>query len=190
MLSGFDATRCSITQRRMQHRFDENSLQWRHNGNDIASNHQPHHCLLNRLFGCRPKNASKFSVTGLCAGNSPGTGEFPAQMASNAGNVSIWWRHHVKHASTVVTKYPISSSRSISGISAVTALQTKCPCYNGMLCVSLWTTYKYGMNKSLNLTKHCGLYLFIRALYNFQLQILMNALLRKSVSGSIQCRCI
>ena len=23
-----------------------------------------------------------------------GTGEFPAQMASNAGNVSIWWRHH------------------------------------------------------------------------------------------------
>ena len=24
------------------------------------------------------------------------TGEFPAQMASNAQNVSIWWRHHVK----------------------------------------------------------------------------------------------
>ena len=22
------------------------------------------------------------------------TGEFPAQMASNADNVSIWWRHH------------------------------------------------------------------------------------------------
>ena len=34
-------------------------------------------------------------VTGLCAGNSPGTGEFPGQMASNAENVSIWWRHHV-----------------------------------------------------------------------------------------------
>ena len=27
-------------------------------------------------------------------GNSPGTGEFSAQMASNAENVSIWWRHH------------------------------------------------------------------------------------------------
>ena len=24
----------------------------------------------------------------------PVTGEFPAQMASNAENVSIWWRHH------------------------------------------------------------------------------------------------
>ena len=34
-------------------------------------------------------------VTGLCAGNSPVTGEFPAQMASNAVKVSIWWRHHV-----------------------------------------------------------------------------------------------
>ena len=28
-------------------------------------------------------------------GNSPVTGEFPAQRASNAENVSIWWRHHV-----------------------------------------------------------------------------------------------
>ena len=69
-------------------------LRWRHNGNDGVSNHQPHHCLLNRLFGCRSKKASKLRVTGLCAGNSPGTGEFPAQMASNAENVSIWWRHH------------------------------------------------------------------------------------------------
>ena len=29
----------------------------------------------------------------LC-GNSRGTGEFPAQMANNAENASIWWRHH------------------------------------------------------------------------------------------------
>ena len=37
---------------------------------------------------------SKFCVTGLCEGNSPVTGEFPAQRASNAESVSIWWRHH------------------------------------------------------------------------------------------------
>ena len=37
----------------------------------------------------------KLRVTGLCAGNSPGTGEFPVQMASNEENVSIWWRRHV-----------------------------------------------------------------------------------------------
>ena len=70
------------------------SLLWRHNEPDDVSNHQPHDCLLNRLFGHRSKNTSKLRVTGLCAGNSPETGEFPAQMASNAENVSIWWRHH------------------------------------------------------------------------------------------------
>ena len=51
---------------------------------------------LNRLFRRRSKKTSKLRVTGLCAGNSPGTGELPAQMASNAKNVSIWWRHHEK----------------------------------------------------------------------------------------------
>ena len=70
------------------------SLQWRHNGRSSVSNHQPHDCLLNRLFQRRSKKTSKLRVTGLCAGNSPGTGGFPAQMASNAENVSIWWRHH------------------------------------------------------------------------------------------------
>ena len=40
------------------------------------------------------RKKSKLRVTGLCVGNSPGTGEFSAQMASNAENVSIWWRLH------------------------------------------------------------------------------------------------
>ena len=40
------------------------------------------------------KKTSKLRVTGLCVGNSPVTDEFPAQRASNAENVSIWWRHH------------------------------------------------------------------------------------------------
>ena len=62
------------------------ALQWRHNGGDIASNHQPQDSLLNRWFRRRSKITSKLRVTGLCAGNSPGTGEFPAQMASNAEN--------------------------------------------------------------------------------------------------------
>ena len=30
-------------------------------------------------------------------GNWPVTDEFPVQMASNAQNASIWWRHHLKH---------------------------------------------------------------------------------------------
>ena len=38
---------------------------------------------------------SSASLAFLCAGISPVTGEFPAQTASNAENVSIWWRHHL-----------------------------------------------------------------------------------------------
>ena len=53
------------------------SLQWRHNGRDGVSNHQPHHCLLNRIFRWRSKKTSKLRVTGLCVGNSPVTGESP-----------------------------------------------------------------------------------------------------------------
>ena len=69
------------------------SLEWRHNEHDGISNHQPHHCLLKHLLGHRSKKTSKLPVTGLCAGNSPVTSEFPIHMASNVENVSIWWRH-------------------------------------------------------------------------------------------------
>ena len=70
------------------------TLRWRHNGGDSVSNHQPRESLLRRLIRRTSKKISKLRVTGLCAGNSPETGEFPAQMASSAENVSIWWRHH------------------------------------------------------------------------------------------------
>ena len=72
-------------------------LQWRHNGHDGVSNHQPYDCLLNCLFRHRSKKTSKLRVTGLCDGNSPVTGEFPAQRASKAEHVSIWWRHNANY---------------------------------------------------------------------------------------------
>ena len=52
--------------------------------------------LLNSLFRYRSHKISKLRVTGLCEGNSPVAGEFPAQRTSNAKNISIWWRHHGK----------------------------------------------------------------------------------------------
>ena len=47
------------------------------------------------------KKTSKLRVTGLCVGNSTGTSEFPSQRASNAENVSIWWRHHAQLKSRI-----------------------------------------------------------------------------------------
>ena len=60
-----------------------NAITVTHNERDSVSNHQRLYCLLNRLFRRRAKITSKLRVTGLCA-----------QRASNAENVSIWWRHH------------------------------------------------------------------------------------------------
>ena len=71
-------------------------LRGHHNGSNGVSNHQPHDCLLNHLFTHRSKTTSKLHVTGLCVGNSPGTSEFPTQMASNTENVYISWCHHAK----------------------------------------------------------------------------------------------
>ena len=81
------------------------TLQWRHNVRDGVSNHQPHDCLLNRLFRRRSEKTSNLRVTGFCEGNSPVTGEFPAQRASNAENVSIWWRHHEKR-NLLLSQFP------------------------------------------------------------------------------------
>ena len=62
------------------------SLLWRHNGCDGVSSHQPQDCLLNRLFRHRSKKTPKLRVAGFCAGKSPKTGEFPAQMTSACRN--------------------------------------------------------------------------------------------------------
>ena len=70
------------------------SLQWRHNVRDGVSNQWRLDCVLNRLLRRRSKKTSKLPVTGLCEENSPVTGEFSAQRASNAENISTWWRHH------------------------------------------------------------------------------------------------
>ena len=61
------------------------------------------------FFWCRSKKTSQLRVTGLCVGNSPVTGEFPAQRASNAENVSIWWRHHedMSHQRSWPTLVPV-----------------------------------------------------------------------------------
>ena len=70
------------------------TLQRRHNERDVVSNHQPHDCLLKRLLKAQIKENIKAPRHWPLWGNSPVTGEFSAQRASNAENVSIWWRHH------------------------------------------------------------------------------------------------
>ena len=64
------------------------------------------------------KENSKALRNWLLCGEFTGTGEFPAQMASNAENVSIWWRHHVPrrkpkiymHLHHYIAKSPVSKN--------------------------------------------------------------------------------
>ena len=81
---------------------------------DDVSAHQRHDYLFNRLFRHRSKKTSKLCVTGLCGGNSPMTGEFPTQRASNAEKVSIWWRLHVKTLIELISLFFLVTQPDIS----------------------------------------------------------------------------
>ena len=71
------------------------ALHWCHNDHDGVSNHQPHGCLLNRLFRRRSKKTSKLRVTGFCVGNSPGPVNSPhkGQLRGKCFHLmtSSWW---------------------------------------------------------------------------------------------------
>ena len=98
------------------------SLQWRHNGQGSISSHQPHDCLLNLLFRRRSKKTYKLRVTGLCPG------EFPAQMASNAKNLSIWLFHHAVEYHHFLSGYNKANIKTG-------------PCYNNIEKVEITNTF-------------------------------------------------
>ena len=60
----------------------------------------------------RSKKTSKLRVTGLCVGNSSVT----AQRASNAENVSIWWRHHGWYSFKVYSSVCCFYQHNIDGL--------------------------------------------------------------------------
>ena len=78
------------------------------------------------FFQAQIKEKTKLRVSGLCAGNSPVTGEFPAQMASYAENVSIWRRHHVIIALSVYMLCPVCCDKRGNGICTHTHTHTHC----------------------------------------------------------------
>ena len=81
-----------------------NPLIWRHNGPDGVPNHQPQ---TQPFVHGTDKKTSKHRASGLCAGNSPVTGEFSAQRAGTAENISIWWRNF---AATLLCQWVIETS--------------------------------------------------------------------------------
>ena len=88
------------------------ALQWRHNGCDGASSHQPHDCLLNRLFKAQIKENTK------APRHWPLCGEFTGDrwMYPFDDVIMEWWGCNIQIISKIVTfpvKLPSSESRKI-----------------------------------------------------------------------------
>ena len=90
------------------------TLEWCHNERVGLSNHRCPECLHNHFFRRKSKKTSKLRVTSLWEGNSPVTGEFPAQWTSNAENASIQLRHHVFITCTVFSSIEPLGTKSSS----------------------------------------------------------------------------
>ena len=77
---------------------------------------EPHRPWIKFIF--RSRNWRHNGCDGVS--NHAGAGEFPAQMASNAENVSIWWCHHVSwrkcFIAILTTFRSFSSNRYLSQI--------------------------------------------------------------------------
>ena len=69
-------------------------LQWRHDGHDGVFKSPASPLFTQPLIHVQFKENTKAPRHWPLCGNSPVTGEFTAQRASNTENVSIWWRHH------------------------------------------------------------------------------------------------
>ena len=75
----------------------------------------------------------------LC-GEFTGTGEFPAQRASYAENVSIWWRHHVIRL--IISRYKIHLSSTAIECILYIKVHTPIDLYSKTKPIKCWISYK------------------------------------------------
>ena len=84
------------------------SLHWRHNDHDSVPNHDLGRLFTQSFIQTQIKENIKAPRHWPLCGEFSRTGEFPAQRASYAENVSTWWRHVLifKKAKYVWSKKP------------------------------------------------------------------------------------
>ena len=70
------------------------TLPWRHNDHDSVSKSPASRLFTQPFIQTQIKENIKAPRHWPLCGEVTGTGEFPAQRATYAENVSIWWRHH------------------------------------------------------------------------------------------------
>ena len=113
------------------------ALLWPHIEHDGISDHRRLDCLFNRLFRRKSQKTSKLRAIGLCEGNSPVTGEFRAQRASDGENVSIWWRHYEMSCNDLAKWYV----RNLV-VPIMAAGKGDMPHYEHPFCIQTWYSNK------------------------------------------------
>ena len=110
-------------------------LQWRRNDHNDVWTHQPHGCLLNRLFRRRSKKTSKLRVTGLCVGNSPGPVNSP-----HKGPVTrkMFPFDDVIMQSWICIGLPLKGLRYTSGLSLGLCPANEIWCYFVTMSLTAW----------------------------------------------------
>ena len=136
-------------------------LQWRHNERDGVSHHRRHVCLLNRLLRRKSKKTSKLRVTGLCEGNSPVTGEFPAHRPVTwkmfpFDDVTMLWQFITAVVVVIVIAVVIILSSSSSS-SSLLSLKTIDWYYDG-LTVAICGCREGGSVSFIKRTRSCWSY--------------------------------
>ena len=87
------AKRPLVSNGRLANRGLTSSLQWRDNETRWRLKSPASRLFTQPLVQAQIKENIKAPRHWLCEGNSLGTGEFPAERASDTENVSFWWRH-------------------------------------------------------------------------------------------------
>ena len=137
------------------------SLQWRHNVHDGVSNHQPHHCLLNRFSSADQRKHQSSASLAFVWGLHRWPVNSPCEWPVTRKNISIWWRHHVIYMCVRVIgyhwdgRYGLWCLRKVVKLTLALSDANLCPeCYDRQKIVSfmekvdfLWYWYGYGATK-------------------------------------------
>ena len=115
------------------------SLQWRHNGRDGVSDHQPYDCSLNCIFKEQIKENSQSAASQASVREIHRWPVNSLTKTSNAKNVSIWWRHHVNGKYFRKPLYPAPARWYCKGLLCMLIIKTfEVKANLTKWCLTLW----------------------------------------------------
>ena len=128
-------------------------LQWRHNGRDCVSYHQPYDCLLTQPFiQAQIKENIKAPRHWPLCGEFTGDRWIPRTNGQQWGKFSIGWRHHDFY----VSSHKFSMTRENPSGAETGIFQTKLGQYVGWGCPGSWWLHHQNSSYAIDLCRITG----------------------------------